>query len=64
MVGQELVWWQMLERDLAEQLSWKHVVLLGEPATLWLPGERMVDLSNNGVKVYVKYIVRVLKIPA
>ena len=42
----------------------KHIPLLGEQPFQWFPGERMPDLWNNGVKVYVKYVVWVLKIPA
>lgn len=54
----------MPERDLTAWPSWKHILLLGEQPFQWLSGESMLDLWNNGAKVYVKYIVWVLKIPA
>lgn len=55
---------EMPERDFTAWPSQKHILLLEEQPFQWLPGERMLDLWNNGVKVYVKYISWVLKIPA
>lgn len=64
MAGRAPAQQRMPERELAARLTWKNVALLGEPAVPWLPGERMFDLLNHGVNVYVKYIVQVLKISA